>query len=147
MAAIGWTRADGTIDYLCGGSLITWRYILTAAHCAVDYKNLPPDTVRLGDTDLGSTDDDDDAQQVGIARFIKHPQYRESKRYYDVALVELAKNAAPDDPVCVACVWREPDAPDGILQAVGFGALGFGEMLSPTLQKVQLRTLDKVAMC
>ncbi|XP_050080695.1 polyserase-2-like [Anopheles maculipalpis] len=145
MAAIGWTRTDGTIDYLCGGSLITWRFILTAAHCAVDYRDLPPDTVRLGDTDLGSPDDDESAQQVSIARFIKHPQYRESKKYYDIALVELVKNVTPNDPVCVACLWREPEAPSGMLQASGFGALGFGEMLSPTLQKVQLRALDKTS--
>ncbi|XP_052891255.1 transmembrane protease serine 9-like [Anopheles moucheti] len=142
MTAIGWTRSDGRIDYLCGGTLITLRFILTAAHCAVDGKDIPPDTTRLGDTDLGSTDDDASAQQVAIAQFIKHPQYRQSKRYYDIALIKLANNVVQDDAVCVACVWREPDLPSAFLEAVGFGALGFGEMLSPTLQKVQLRALD-----
>uniref|UniRef100_A0A4Y0BQ48 Peptidase S1 domain-containing protein n=2 Tax=Anopheles funestus TaxID=62324 RepID=A0A4Y0BQ48_ANOFN len=142
MAAIGWTRSDGRIDYLCGGSLITWRFILTAAHCAVDGNNIAPDTTRLGDTDLGSTDDDEFAQQVAIEQITKHPQYRQSRRYYDIALIELAKNVVPDDAVCVACVWRESSAPSELLEAVGFGALGFGEMLSPTLQKVKLRALD-----
>ncbi|XP_053668859.1 transmembrane protease serine 9-like [Anopheles marshallii] len=142
MAAIGWTRTSGRIDYLCGGSLITLRFIMTAAHCAVDGKGIPPDTTRLGDTDLGSADDDESAQQVAIAQFIKHPQYRESKRYYDIALIKLAKNIVQQNAVCVACVWREPDSPSALLEAVGFGTLGFGEMLSPTLQKVQLRALD-----
>uniref|UniRef100_A0A182TM77 Peptidase S1 domain-containing protein n=1 Tax=Anopheles melas TaxID=34690 RepID=A0A182TM77_9DIPT len=138
MAAIGWTRPENKTDYLCGGSLITLKFVLTAAHCAVDYANLPPDTVRLGDTDLASTDDDESAQQIPIARFIKHPQYRESRKYFDIALVELANVVDADDAVCVACVWREPEAPSNLLDAVGFGALGFGEKLSPTLQKVQL---------
>ncbi|XP_052892911.1 polyserase-2-like [Anopheles moucheti] len=142
MTAIGWTRSDGRIDYLCGGALITLRFILTAAHCAVDEKDIPPDTTRLGDTDLGSTEDDASAQQVAIAQFIKHPQYHYSKRYYDIALIELEKNVVPNEPVHVACVWRESEAPIDLLEAVGFGELGFGEMLSPTLQKVQLRALD-----
>uniref|UniRef100_A0A182P9F3 Peptidase S1 domain-containing protein n=1 Tax=Anopheles epiroticus TaxID=199890 RepID=A0A182P9F3_9DIPT len=142
MAAIGWTRSPTTINYLCGGSIITLKFVLTAAHCDVDYDNIPPDTVRLGDTHLQSAEDDEWVQQVPIARFIKHPQYRASRKYYDIALVELQNLVNPDDAVCVACVWREPEAPGGKLEAVGFGALGFGGKLSPTLQKVQLETLS-----
>uniref|UniRef100_A0A182WF33 Peptidase S1 domain-containing protein n=1 Tax=Anopheles minimus TaxID=112268 RepID=A0A182WF33_9DIPT len=145
MAAIGWTRSDGKIDYLCGGSLITWRFVLTAAHCAIDTSNIQPDTTRFGDTDLAGTDDDEYAQQVPIERFIKHPQYRQSKRYYDIALIKLDKDVQSNFGVCFACVWREYDAPSDLLEAVGFGALGFGEKLSSTLQKVQLRPLDTTA--
>uniref|UniRef100_A0A1S4H6N2 Peptidase S1 domain-containing protein n=1 Tax=Anopheles gambiae TaxID=7165 RepID=A0A1S4H6N2_ANOGA len=142
MAAIGWTRSETWIEYLCGGSLITWRFVLTAAHCSQDINYLPPDTVRLGDTDLASTHDDETAQQIPIARFIKHPQYRESRKYYDIAVVELEKNVIPNSAICVACVWRELEAPGELLDAVGFGALGFGEKLSPSLQKVKLQALD-----
>uniref|UniRef100_A0A182I755 Peptidase S1 domain-containing protein n=2 Tax=Anopheles arabiensis TaxID=7173 RepID=A0A182I755_ANOAR len=147
MAAIGWTRtyynAYPTIDYLCGGSLITWKFVLTAAHCSADGNNIRPDTVRLGDTNLASFYDDKYAQQIPIARFIKHPQYRCSRKYYDIAVVELGQSVMTNTAICVACLWREQDAPGGLMDAVGFGATEFAGSRSSTLQKVKLQTLNK----
>ncbi|XP_052892899.1 transmembrane protease serine 9-like [Anopheles moucheti] len=142
MAAIGWNRSDGRIDYICGGSLITWKFILTAAHCVVDRYDEKPVTVRFGDTDLSSTDDDEPAQQVAIEQFITHPNYRQSKGYYDIALIELKERVLRNDAINLACIWREPDVPSGLLEAVGFGALQHGDKSSSTLHKVQLRVLD-----
>ncbi|XP_053687917.1 polyserase-2-like [Sabethes cyaneus] len=141
MAAIGWTTAEG-VKYLCGGALITSNFVLTAAHCAVNGDGKEPDTVRLGDTDLNSSVDDEFAQQIKIRRFQKHPQYRPSKKYFDIALIELERPAESSEAVCSACLWLEKDVPPEILSAVGFGALGFGEKLSPTLQKVKLATFN-----
>uniref|UniRef100_A0A182TSP2 Peptidase S1 domain-containing protein n=1 Tax=Anopheles melas TaxID=34690 RepID=A0A182TSP2_9DIPT len=121
MAAIGWTRtqrnAYPTIDYLCG--------------------------VRLGDTNLASFEDDEFAQQIPIARFIKYPHYRWSRKYYDIAVVELEEYVKSNSAICVAYLWRETNAPGDLMDAVGFGALGFGERLSSTLQKIKLQTLDE----
>ncbi|KFB37771.1 AGAP011427-PA-like protein [Anopheles sinensis] len=141
MAVIGWTRSDDQIEWLCGGSLITWQFVLTAAHCATDLENIPPDTVRLGDTDLGSTEDDDSAVEVPIEMVIKHPNYRASRKYYDIALVKLIERVWPSNAVCTACIWLEPDAPGVEMEAIGFGALGYGESNSPTLQKVRLTAI------
>ncbi|XP_035788104.1 uncharacterized protein LOC118464688 [Anopheles albimanus] len=142
MVAIGWTRTNTSIDYLCGGTLITARHILTAAHCTYDSENIPPDTVRIGDTDLGSVLDDEFAQQIEIQGITVHPKYRGSRKYFDVALIELAQRSKFTEAVCPACLWREGELPEERMQAVGFGVTGFGEARSPTLQLVKL---DRVA--
>ena len=33
MAAIGWTDKNGKITYRCFGSIVTEKFIVTAAHC------------------------------------------------------------------------------------------------------------------
>ena len=34
MVAIGWTQSDKSVEYNCGGSIITNLFIVTAAHCS-----------------------------------------------------------------------------------------------------------------
>ncbi|EDS39579.1 conserved hypothetical protein [Culex quinquefasciatus] len=142
MAAIGWNNS-GSIKYLCGGSLITSKFILTAAHCVADGEGKPPVTVRLGDTNLNSTEDVEFSQQMRIKALKRHPQYRFSRKYYDIALIELEEEVEFNEAICPACLWLEENAPTEQMSAVGFGVTGFGEELSPTLQKVNLSELDK----
>ncbi|XP_055606255.1 polyserase-2-like [Uranotaenia lowii] len=140
MAAIGWRNEKG-VRYLCGGTLISAKFVLTAAHCRTDGNENKPVSVRLGDVDLGDSSDDQFAQEIPIRELIVHPQYLSSMKYFDIALIELEQEVKFNQAVCAACLWMENEVPEEKLQAVGFGATGFGDNLSPQLLKTQLSTI------
>lgn len=106
MVAVGWTQDDKSIEYNCGGSVITELFIVTAAHCSSLFGYLytnnnklavtnilncsvKPDVVRIGDLDLISDNDNEHLQQLNVASIIKHPDYSFRSTYNDIALIKV----------------------------------------------------------
>lgn len=104
---------------------------------------IPPDTVRLGDIDISLAELSQFGQQIKIKSFKKHPQHRFSRKYFDIALVELEREVHFNEAVCSACLWLEKHAPLEPMEAIGFGTTGYGEDLSPTLLKAKLSEISK----
>uniref|UniRef100_A0A182R0A0 Peptidase S1 domain-containing protein n=1 Tax=Anopheles farauti TaxID=69004 RepID=A0A182R0A0_9DIPT len=146
MAVLGWPEEEsenaknGSVQWQCGGSLITERFVLTAAHCTADLNNIPPRLVRLGDVNLASSVDDEYGQEFEILRIVRHPRHRFTKRYFDLALIELDGVVSLTPGVCPACLWsNERHLPSELFEAVGFGETVFGGGSIPNLRKTVLR--------
>ncbi|KAH8303885.1 hypothetical protein KR018_008309 [Drosophila ironensis] len=111
MAAIAY-NSFGEPQYLCGGSLIASRFVLTAAHC-VNTELLTPVYVRLGAVDIEKPKDG--YQDIAVSNVMIHPSYVSSSKYYDVAILELAEEAKFSEFIRPACLY--PDIQDPPLNA------------------------------
>ncbi|XP_043218909.1 proclotting enzyme-like [Amphibalanus amphitrite] len=137
-----WTDA-GLGDWFCGGTLITDRHVLTAAHC------LQPEEAgtvgaRIADHDL-TLPDEVQHQQRNVSRIVRHPQYAGAQN--DLAVVRLAAPVELTDSVQPICL--PPAGTDHLGQdaaVAGWGLLEFNGDSPDVLQEAPLRVTDP-AVC
>lgn len=134
------------MEFLCGGSVISDRYVMTAAHC-VDQGTLGPRRlaiVRLGEWDLTTSEDCETAnsgekycappvQDFEPEEIIAHPSYNTRTRFSDdIALIRLNRKINFQEsagfvlPVCLPPSGFSPRAAVGSGPAIAAG-WGFTE--------------------
>ena len=146
IGALGWGVAGEKQEYRCGGTLITSKHILTAAHCI---KDGGPNTVVLGEVNLES----DGVQQksIRVAQIKIHPQYvGEPYLHNDIAVLELEHAVDFSAGVQPACLpgraglagLQLPEQSN--VEVAGWGRIRYGGPASPfSLQKGLLETVSQ----
>lgn len=111
------------LRYLCGSTLISARFALTAAHCVALEKSLKPvesDSLLLylGKTNLKKwTGPEQDAK---LERIIIHPDYNYERFFADIALLRLKDDVKFNHFVRPACLWNFDEDYKVMINKVGF---------------------------
>lgn len=139
MAALGYSE-NGSIEWNCGGSLISEYFVLTAAHCA--RKSYPPKIARLGDLNLKVSNEGARPVEYSVEQIIRHPDYKPPAKYNDIALLKLDRRVEFNEFIRPACLYTSNTFEVTKTVATGWGKINYAEKKSDDLLKVVLSIID-----
>ncbi|KAG4069063.1 hypothetical protein HA402_008374 [Bradysia odoriphaga] len=131
------------VALFCGATIISSRYVVTAAHCL--RKTYSYETaVLVGDHDLTTGSDTQEARLYKVLEFIEHADYNNETKVNDIGLVKTVLPMVWSrgvGPVCLPLNYPNADFSGVDVIGTGWGLTEFGGKKSDYLQKVDITVL------
>ncbi|MCJ8733437.1 hypothetical protein PDJAM_G00223470 [Pangasius djambal] len=132
--------------HVCGASIISDRWLVTAAHCVQDEPKIRLSQPSSWEVYLGlhTQKQMDKAEKRYLKRIIAHPSYNEHTFDYDIALMELDRAVTFRDTIRPICLPSSSYTfPVGkSVWITGWGATKEGGSGATVLQKAEVRIIN-----
>ncbi|XP_034021358.1 chymotrypsin-like protease CTRL-1 isoform X2 [Thalassophryne amazonica] len=132
-----WQAVVRRQNALCGGSLISSLWVLTAAHC---FESNSTSGVRVLFGTLTISGGNQNSVERTVSQVIVHPDYNQRPNDNDVALLKLASSVDFNDFVTPVCLAADGSIINNGIQTwvTGYGTTSSGGSIAQSLQEVKV---------